>query len=78
MTATVVLAEPLRDRDRRIECAEVTFVGDVLWATPTDSDRRLVVPTANVLGVEGDDVEQRVEEVPSRGGKFTEVVTDVS
>lgn len=77
MTATVHLAESFRDDDS-IDCEEVRVLGNVLWLIPEDEDGELVVPIRNALGIEGESVEQHVDELPSPGGQYTELVTDVS
>lgn len=78
MSATLFLQEPLLDGSQEFECDEVRLLGSVIWAKPAGSARQYVVPLENVLGIEGDEVEQRVEELPSRGGQFTELITEVS
>lgn len=78
MSVTVVLDEPLRNRNRRIECESARLLGTVLQASPVDAEEQLVVPLENVLGVEGSAVDQSVEELPSPGGQYTELVTDIS
>lgn len=77
MGATVYLDDPV-DGAERIDCEEVQIISDVAWATPVDSDRETVVPLSNVTGIESDDVEQRIRELESPGGRFTELVTDLS
>ncbi|MFC7200921.1 hypothetical protein [Halospeciosus flavus] len=75
MSATLFLDEPLDDR-QRIDCEEVRILGNVAWATV--SDEEVVVPLSNVAGIEGETVDQRVDELDSPGGRYTELVTDVS
>ncbi|MFC7167105.1 hypothetical protein [Halospeciosus flavus] len=65
MSATLFLDEPLDDR-QRIDCEEVRILGNVAWATV--SDEEVVVPLSNVAGIEGETVDQRVDELDSPGG----------
>ena len=78
MSATLFLEEPIRETTNEIDCEDVRVLGNVIWAIPADSDREYVVPLSNVVGIEGAEVEQHVEDIPSPGGQFTELVTDVS
>lgn len=78
MSATLFLDEPILDGSRELECDEVRVLGAVIWAKPASSDRQYVVPLERVAGIGGDEVEQHVEELPSPGGQYTELVTDVS
>jgi len=77
MSATLHLERPLAETEV-LECEEVRVLGNVIWAIPVEHDREFVVPLENVLGVEGEAVKQHVEELPSPGGRYTELVTDVS
>ncbi|MFB6142182.1 MAG: hypothetical protein ABEJ30_02435 [Halorientalis sp.] len=76
MSATVFLETPLDDQGE-VECTQAKIVEDVVWATPEDGRQR-VIPTANVTGVTGDEVEQDVEEIEYPGGRVTELVTVLS
>jgi len=78
MTATVFLDEPIADDEHRLDCEDVRVIGNILWATPEGDGRETVVPLENVTGVKGDVVEQQVEEIETTGGRFTELVTDIS
>lgn len=77
MSATVFLDTPIGDQDR-IDCEEARVIGELVWAIPEDGDRETVIPLSNVTGVEGDAVEQEIEEVEFPGGRITELVTDLS
>lgn len=72
---TVYVSEGFGDRNS-IECEHATLLGEVVHASTGDDE--VVVPLANVRGIEGEDVEQRVDEVASPGGRFTELVTNIS
>jgi hypothetical protein len=76
MGAILFLDEPI-DGEESIDCEEVRIVGQVVWAMPDDG-RETIIPLSNVTGVEGDRAEQYVEEIESPGGRFTELVTDLS
>lgn len=78
MPATLYLDAPLGDDETEIECEEVRILGDIVWVTPTDGDRETVVPLDNVTGVQGDTVEQQIDQIESPGGRFTELVTSLS
>lgn len=78
MSATVFLSEPIDEHDHTIECTEVRVIGDLVWATPAGHTEEIVVPLSNVVGVSGDDVEQEIETIEAPGGRFTELVTDIS
>lgn len=78
MSATVYIDEAIGSEVAAIECEEVRIIGELVWATPTDGDQETVVPLSNVTGVKGDVVEQEIEEIESPGGRFTELVTDLS
>lgn len=75
---TAFLSEPLADGRKAIQCDSVTLKGSTAWLVQRDSDRTLVVPVENLAGVEGADVEQQVEQIPTQGGQVTEVITRVS
>jgi hypothetical protein len=77
MTATVFLDVPTAGDEYRLDCEEVRIIGNVAWAVRED-ERDTVVPMSNVTGVKGDTVEQRVEEIDSPGGLFTELLTELS
>lgn len=77
MTATLYLEEPIPDERSSIDCEDARVLGNVVWATPEDEDREIVVPLDNIRGIEGDEVEQYVEDLESPGGMYTELVTDV-
>ncbi|MFC7072375.1 hypothetical protein ACFQJ7_14965 [Halovenus rubra] len=76
MTATVFLDTPM-DGTQTLECETAKLVGDVLLAEATDSDRKQVVPMQNVAGIDGDDVEKRIEAVEYEGGRMNELVTTI-
>lgn len=77
MGATVFLAEPLGDRER-VECEAVQLKGSTAWLHPSEGDQTLVIPAGNLAGIEGDDVDRDVEQIPTQGGQVTEMVTHVS
>lgn len=76
MTTTVHLQEPLDDR-RTLECEEVTVSEGLLQAELADADRVVVVPLANVAGVEGDEVDSEINTYPMQGGQYTEFVSRI-
>lgn len=78
MSVTVFLDEPIDEDEQRLECEDVKIVGDIVWATPEDGDREAVIPISNVTGVKGDDVEQVVEDVEAPGGRYIELITNLS
>lgn len=78
MTATAFLTEPLTDGREAIECEAVELKGSTAWLHPSEDDQTLVVPIQHLAGVEGEDVDQEVEQIPTQGGQVTEVVTHVS
>ena len=75
MGATASLHEPLADHGSTITCESVEVRGNVAWLRPKTDDERLVVPLENLAGVAGDTVDQSVEQTPTHGGQYTEVVT---
>lgn len=77
MSATVFLDDQIDDTEQ-IECEEVRVIGELVWATPEDGERETVIPLSNVRGIEGDVIEQEVEEIESTGGRFAELITDLS
>lgn len=77
MSATVYLDDPIGRDKYEIECEEVRIIGNIAWAS-TDDGTETVVPLSNVTGVEGETVEQEVEDIESLGGRYTELVTDLS
>lgn len=77
MSATVYLEEPIGQDEDEIECEEVRIIGNIAWASPEEGEET-VVPLSNVAGVEGETVEQEVEDIESLGGRYTELVTDLS
>lgn len=77
MSVTVFLGEAMLEGSHELDCEEVRVLGNVIWATPADSERQYVVPLENVVGIEGEMVDQRVEELPSPGGQYTELVTEI-
>ena len=64
--------------EHRPGCEDVRVIGNLVWAMPEDTDREMVVSPTNVTGVAGDVVEHEVEAIDSPGGRFTELVTDLS
>jgi hypothetical protein len=78
MSATVFLEEPLGEHEHRIDCEEVKIIGDLAWASPADQSQEIVLPLSNVSGVTGDSVEQEIEAIEAPGGRFTELITDIS
>lgn len=78
MSATVFVDDPIGGSESRIECTEVRIIGDLVWAIPIEGKRETIVPLSNVVGVEGDQIEQQIETIESPGGQFTELVTDLS
>lgn len=77
MSATVFVDSPIGGDEVRIDCEEVRVIGELVWAIP-DEGQETVVPLSNVTGIRGEVVEQEIEEIESPGGRFTELVTDVS
>ena len=77
MTATLYLDQPVKDDRSKLTCSEVRVLGSVVWATPADEDHEWVIPIENIVGIEGEAVEQFVDEIPSPGGQYTELVTDI-
>lgn len=78
MSATVFLEEPLDEHEHRIECEEVKIIGDIAWASTENESQEIVLPLSNVSGVTGDSVEQEIEAIEAPGGRFTELITDIS
>lgn len=78
MSVTVFLDEPLEGDEKRVECEEVKIVGDIVWVTPADGDRETIIPISNITGAKGDDVEQVVEDVEAPGGRYIELITNLS
>jgi hypothetical protein len=77
MGATVHLDKPI-DGAQRIDCEEVKMMGEIVWATPADDAGERVIPISNVTGVDGDQVEQDIEEIEYQGGRMTKLVTRLS
>lgn len=77
MGATVFVDSPIGRDEVRIDCEEARVVGDLVWAIPDDG-QQTVIPLSNVTGIKGELVEQEVEQIESPGGRFTELVTDIS
>ncbi|MEF8913290.1 hypothetical protein [Natronomonas sp.] len=77
MGATVFVDSPIGGDEVRIDCEEARVVGDLVWAIPDDGEQT-VIPLSNVTGIKGELVEQEVEQIESPGGRFTELVTDIS
>ncbi|WP_340101443.1 hypothetical protein [Salinibaculum salinum] len=78
MSATVFLEEPLGEHEQRIDCEEVKIIGDLAWASSEDQSQEIVLPLSNVSGVTGGSVKQEIEAIEAPGGRFTELVTDIS
>jgi hypothetical protein len=79
MSATVFVDSPIGGDEGRIDCEQVRVLGELVRAIPADEgDEETVVPLSNVTGIRGDVVEREVEEVESPGGRFTELVTEIS
>lgn len=55
---------------------DVRIIGNIAWASIEGQET--VVPLSNVTGVEGDTAEQEVQDIESLGGRYTELVTDLS
>lgn len=77
MPATIYLDEAVKGEGSTFDCSRVRIMGDVVWATVAETDRQLVVPLGNVAGIEGETVDQFVDELPSPGGRYTELVTEI-
>jgi hypothetical protein len=77
MGATVFVDSPVGSDEVRIDCEEARVVGDLVWAIPDDGEQT-VIPLSNVTGIRGELVEQEIEQIESPGGRFTELVTDIS
>jgi hypothetical protein len=78
MSTTVFLKDPLDEHEHRIECEEVKIIGDIAWASTADQSQEIVLPLSNVSGVTGDSVEQEIEAIEAPGGRFTELITDIT
>lgn len=77
MGATAHLHEPLAEYGSVLECDAVEIRGTVVWLEPVDAADHVIVPLENLAGVSGPAVDREVEQTPTQGGQYTEVVTRV-
>lgn len=77
MGTTVFLDTPMND-ETEIDCESAKLMGNIVWAISDGNGPERVIPVSNVTGIEGDVVEQEVEEVEYPGGRVTELVTRLS
>jgi hypothetical protein len=75
---TVYLSEALPDDRETIAAESVELRGNVLRIEPRDDGDQLIVPLERLAGVEGGTTERTVDQIPTRGGQYTEVVTTIS
>lgn len=74
---TVYLTDALPDARTTIDADLVEVRGNVLRIEPEAGDQ-LVVPLERLAGIEGGSIEREVEQTPTRGGQYTEVVTTIA
>lgn len=75
---TVHLTDALPEDRETIDAEAVELRGSVLRIDPRDEADQLVVPLERLAAVEGGSSERSVEQIPTRGGQYTEVVTTIS
>lgn len=74
---TVYLTDALPDARTTIDADVVELRGSVLRIEPEAGDQ-LVVPLERLAGIEGGSIEREVEQTPTQGGQYTEVVTTIA
>ncbi len=77
MAPTLHLKQPLSDEQAAVDCDAVAVKGSCAHVDRGVADDQLVVPMDNVAGIEGAEVDQAVEQLPTQGGQYTEVVTRI-
>jgi hypothetical protein len=77
MSLTIHLKQPLADEQTAVDCESVALKGSCAHVDRGVAEDALVVPMDNVAGIEGGEVDQAVEQLPTQGGQYTEVVTRI-
>ena len=75
---TVHLTQAVGDHGATLDADAVELRGSVVRIEPWSGTEQLVVPLERLVAVEGGDTERSVEQIPTQGGQYTEVVTRIA
>ena len=75
---TVHLSEAVGDHGTTIDADAVELRGSIVRIEPWSGTDQVVVPLERLVGVDGGESERSVEQIPTQGGQYTEVVTRIA